>query len=111
MSQSDLEHAFLFELRRNNLRGFVCEYPFKGFNGQRRWRFDVAYEEEKVACEVMGGLFSNGKHSREAGFANDSRKSAEAQLMGWKVINVTPSMIKDGSAVALVKEALGRSDR
>lgn len=114
MSPSDLEAALYFELRRNGLKDFVCEREFTGLRNNRKWRFDVCFIKEMVAIEAMGGLYSNGKHSRERGFANDSTKAAEAQLMGWTVINVTPGMLKDGdaendsTAIRLIKEALGR---
>ncbi len=115
MMASDLEHALYFELKRNGLKGFVCERSFSGLSGGRKWRFDVCFIKEMVAIEVMGGLYSNGKHSRERGFANDAEKSAEAQLMGWTVIAVTPGMLRDGdakngcTAIRLIKEALERS--
>lgn len=105
---SDLEHALYFALRRNKLTGWVAEYRFGGLNGRRKWRFDIGFEEEKVAIECQGGLYANGKHSREKGYRNDAEKSAEAQLMGWKVIAATPSMIKDESVVGLIREALRR---
>lgn len=107
-NSSDLERAFAFHLRRHKLRGFVTEYPFGGISGNRQWRFDVAWPEEKVACEVMGGLQSNGKHSREEGYMNDAIKSFEAQLLGWKVFAITPAMIEEDRTAMLITEALGR---
>lgn len=113
MSQSDLEHSLYYVLRKHKLRGFVAEYSFGGLSGKRKWRMDVVYPrpdfDPPVAIECQGGLYSNGKHSRERGYRNDSEKSAEWQLSGGILISATPSMIADETVAELVKEALGRS--
>jgi hypothetical protein len=109
---SNLEATLYFELKRAGLRGFVCEHNFKGLTGKRRWRFDVAFKDQRVAVECQGGLYSQGKHSRPKGYENDAQKSAEAQICGWIVIYVTPNMLKvkkgqvECEAVRLVRAAL-----
>jgi hypothetical protein len=108
---SDLEHSLYYVLRKNKLKGWVAEYKFSGYLGERkrRWRMDVCFPDADppLAIEVQGGLYSNGKHSREKGVRNDSQKSIEWQLAGGTIIHATPSMIKDESVVELIKEALG----
>lgn len=76
------------------------------FAPPRRWRFDYAWPESKVALEVEGGAFSGGRHTRGAGFLKDMEKYNAATLAGWKVLRVTPStLLSDG--IDLVKQAIG----
>lgn len=60
------------------------------FHPVRRWRFDYAWIEHKVALEVEGGVWTGGRHTRGAGFTNDLEKYSEAAIMGWCVLRVTP---------------------
>ena len=81
------------------------------FAPPRRWRFDFAWDlayppTGKVAVEVDGGSFVSGRHTRGAGFEKDIEKLNEAALRGWIVLRVTPAMIEDGRAIALIKRAL-----
>jgi very-short-patch-repair endonuclease len=73
---------------------FVQEYRFAP---PRRWRFDFAQPDHKVAIEVEGGSWVGGRHNRGTGFAADCEKYNEATRLGWKVIRLTPKMIEDGS--------------
>lgn len=61
--------------------------------GKRRWRFDLAWPVEKVALEIDGGTWSQGRHTRGLGFENDLRKINEASADGWCVLRATTSMI------------------
>lgn len=76
------------------------------FHPARRWRFDLAWPERKVAVEIQGGLFSNGRHARGAGISSDYEKGAAATLLGWRVFWVTPHQIKMGQAANWVAEAM-----
>ena len=72
---------------------------------ERRWRFDLAWPAEKLAVEVNGGLFVAGRHSRGAGQLKDFEKLNAAQLAGWKVLQVSPKQISDGTLTALLRAA------
>lgn len=61
--------------------------------GLADWRFDRAHLAAKVAIELDGGTWANGRHSRGAGFAEDCRKINAAQLAGWKVFRFTTDML------------------
>lgn len=61
------------------------------FHADRKWRFDIAFPDRKVAVEIHGGLFRFGHHSRGKGFLDDREKMGEAQRLGWKVLEVAPS--------------------
>jgi len=76
------------------------------FHPTRRWRFDAAWLSHKLAVEVDGGGFVQGRHSRGAGMEKDAEKFAEAMLLGWRVIRTTPRQVKSGQAVQWIERAL-----
>ena len=76
------------------------------FHPKRRWRMDLAWPDEKLAVEIHGGVYIQGRHNRGKGFTNDREKMNEAQLLDWKVIEVTPEHIKKGLAVSWIERAL-----
>lgn len=76
------------------------------FHPVRRWRFDWAWPERKVAVEIDGGIWTRGRHTRGAGFLADMEKLNTAALLGWRVLRFTPAQVKDGSCWAWIKEIL-----
>lgn len=75
------------------------------FHATRRWRFDYAWPDHKLALEVEGGAWTGGRHTRGAGFVKDIEKYNAATLAGWRVLRTTPgSLMRDG--IVLVKAAL-----
>lgn len=68
----------------------VPAYEYQ-FHDTRKWRFDIAFRQERVAIEVHGGLFRFGHHSRGKGFLDDREKIAEAMVLGWRVFEVAPT--------------------
>jgi len=74
----------------------------------RKFRFDFAWPTAMTAVEVEGGSFSGG-HKRGAAYESDCEKANEAAIRGWSVYRVTPAMVNDGRAVALLKRAWGIS--
>jgi hypothetical protein len=71
------------------------------FHATRRWRFDWAFIEtsNRLAVEVEGGAFIGGRHTRGAGFLKDLEKYAEATVLGWRILRVTPKQIANGEAL------------
>ena len=63
---------------------------------KRRWRFDAAFPVARVAIEFQGGVWSNGRHNRPAGFAADCEKLSAAAALGWRVLPVTYGHLKSG---------------
>lgn len=74
----------------------------------RKWRFDIAWPEHLLAVEVDGGTWNGGRHVQGKGFENDCIKRNAATLRGWSVFNVTTDMVRDGRAIATIKEAFRR---
>ncbi len=60
---------------------FILEYRF---HEKRKWRFDFANLENKLAIEIEGGIYTRPK-----GFINDIEKYNTATAMGWKVFRCT----------------------
>ena len=100
---SELEVAMLRQLTLVRFATPVQELPFCP---TRRWRFDFAWPEFKVALEIEGGTWVQGRHSRGAGMAKDAEKYNTAALMGWLVIRVTADQIKSGQALGWIEDAL-----
>lgn len=65
------------------------------FHPTRRWRFDVAIHELKLAFEIEGGTWRGGRHVNPIGFAKDCEKYNEAVKRGWKVFRLVPSMLNE----------------
>ena len=73
----------------------------------RKFRFDLAWPARKLACEVDGAVWVNGRHSRGGGVQRDCEKFSLAAIHGWRVMRVTTDMVRSGKALALVEQALG----
>ena len=63
------------------------------FHPARRWRFDYAIPELKIALEVEGGIYTGGRHTRPKGFLGDIEKYNTAATMGWMLLRTTPSQL------------------
>ena len=80
------------------------------FHPKRKWRFDYAWEEQKLALEVHGGIHSGGRHTRGRGFVEDRAKMNEATLLGWTVLEVTPEHIKTSQLRAWLLKAFEQTN-
>lgn len=72
----------------------------------RRWRFDWAWPERKVAVEQDGGLWKYGRHNRPAGAIKDMEKLNRAEALGWTVLRFTPDQVRNGTALNVLREVL-----
>lgn len=73
----------------------------------RDWRFDLAWPQQKVALELQGGIYAQGRHSRGAAQEAEYEKHAEAVLRGWRVLYAGPHQVEDGTALAWLERVLG----
>lgn len=81
----------------------VAEYAF---HPTRKWRFDWAFPVQQLAVEVEGGSWMRGRHTRGDGFTKDIEKYAEALCAGWRILRITPPMIRTGQALAYLERIL-----
>lgn len=63
------------------------------FHETRKWRFDLAWPELKIALEINGGVWTNGGHNRAKGYIEDVRKQNAAIACGWVVVITLPEWI------------------
>jgi hypothetical protein len=107
VSQKERYPNLLILLHEAGIPPPVTEYPFAG---NRRWRFDYAwpYNGARVALEVDGGVWTNGRHVRGRGFIEDQDKRNAATMLGWRVIHTTPDRLED--AVRCIRTLLRSED-
>ena len=82
----------------------LAEYRF---HPTRKWRFDYAFPRARVAVEVEGGVFTQGRHTRGAGFRKDMEKYNAALVLGWRVLRVEPKQLCTGYTMELLQQILG----
>ena len=76
------------KLLQHDLKGLevVKEHQF---HPVRKWRFDYAIVDLKIAIEVDGAVWVGGRHNRPAGYIADMEKLNTAASMGWLVLRIT----------------------
>ena len=87
------------------------------FHYTRKWRFDYAMPDLKVAIEIDGGVWDYGRHNRPQGYINDMEKLNTAASMGWLVLRFTtqdrlmmPTLLLIKKTVELRKKELDESN-
>lgn len=102
------------------------------FDPDRRWRFDYAWPFFRIALEVEGGAHGRliviergherrggrsipikagtrvrvgGRHQSGPGMEADIEKYNRAAVLGWMVLRCTTRQIRDGLALAMVRDA------
>ncbi|CAN5420599.1 hypothetical protein BH11PLA2_BH11PLA2_32700 [soil metagenome] len=100
--------------------GFPEPVPEHRFDAVRLWRFDWAFPTLLVALEREGGTWAKSsckrcglvtthfrsRHHDRTGLERDAEKYNRAAVLGWLVIRATPGMIKNGTALAALLDAL-----
>lgn len=89
--RSDGEIHFLWAWKRFCTKWQIPVEEYR-FHEKRRWRFDFAWVDLKVAVEIDGGRWKvgGGRHGSDA----DMEKLNTAQIMGWIVLRFTPQQVK-----------------
>ena len=64
------------------------------FHSERKWRFDFAWAERKIAVEVEGGIWIGGGHNRPVFFEKDMEKYNLATVEGWRVLRYSPQTLR-----------------
>lgn len=115
---SKLENTLALHIRALKLPEPVREHMF---HPSRKWRFDFAWPELKLAAEVEGGTESHGqkrringktitiksRHLTPSGFREDCNKYNQAALLGWRVLRFSGAMITKGEAIQTIRDILG----
>lgn len=97
MSKSELEQSFLATwdtLCRHN--GMATVFPEREhyFARPRRWRFDFAFPQHRVAVELEGGVWTGGRHATGAGMVADMDKYNAAASRGWRVLRFSATHLR-----------------
>ena len=84
----------------------VEEYKF---HPTRRWEFDFAWPEYRLALEVDGGLYMgyHGKKSRHSGGTGqlkDMEKFNAAAVLGWRVLKFTPQQLMTSTTILTIRQ-------
>ena len=87
MRMSKGEETLLWALTTDGYRMPEAEVRF---HPKRKWRFDYAWRDLKIAIEVEGVTPGGGRHQRMIGYEGDCTKYNAAQLLGWIVLRFTP---------------------
>jgi hypothetical protein len=107
----------IIHLRAKNLPKPEFEYKF---HPTRKWKFDAAYPDLKIAIEAEGGFFGVGKPCRSCGrrkvaghtsiarLFSDAEKYNAAAELGWRVLRYPPKMIESGEAIRQLERVLGK---
>jgi hypothetical protein len=104
---SYLEADFAHAWKMTGLPKPESEYVIKETG--RKWKYDFAWPERKIAVEIHGGVWTQGRHTRGAGFIGDRRKMNAAVLCGWRVLEFTTDCLKKRmpEVIEQVKQILG----
>lgn len=89
--------------RKHRLPIPAAEYRFAP---PRRWRFDWAWPEARLALEIDGGLWSRGRHARASGIVKEHEKFNTAAAKGWRVFRTTPQGLAHEALWTLIAEAM-----
>lgn len=104
---SQLEDTLLLQIRGTKIPAPVREHPVCEGTGHR---FDFAWPGFRLAAEVEGGTWVNGRHQRGKGYEADCFKYNLAVLEQWDVFRFTGAMIESGEALATLEAAFGLRD-
>ena len=79
-------HSEIFKGLLDDLKiEYVQEYKFYP---TRKFRFDFAILDKKIAFEINGQVFKSGRHTRGIGYCNDSIKQWLAYELGWHMLPI-----------------------
>lgn len=101
---SHLETTLKIQMKAALIPEPVPEYKFAP---DRRWRFDYAWPDRKLAVECEGGTWNGGRHTTGKGFAQDCMKYNRAVVLGWRVLRFTGEQIKSGEALQTIEGFFG----
>ena len=77
-------------------------------SGVRQWRIDYYFEANgrRVALEVEGGIWTQGRHTRGSGFKRDMEKYNTLTAAGIMLLRTTPKDLLTSQTFELIKKTL-----
>jgi hypothetical protein len=81
----------------------VTEYVFAP---PRKWRWDYAWPEEKIALEVDGGIFTHGAHVRGARILLTHEKLNAAACLNWRILYRVPRNLCTDETITILRGVL-----
>jgi hypothetical protein len=100
---SHLEDLLVWHIRARGLPPAKREWRIVG---DRRFRWDLAWPDARLAVEVQGGIWIKGGHTTGGGILRDIEKHNLATLAGWRILYATRESIEAGVAVRQIERAL-----
>jgi len=106
-AKSKTAHLFA---RLCEVSGLPAPVPEYRFHPARKWRIDYYFEANgrRVALEVEGGVWSNGRHTRGSGFLRDMEKYNAISAAGIILLRTTPKELMTNQTIELVERTLYR---
>lgn len=101
VKQAQSASDFFTTLCRSDLH-VECVKEFR-FHPTRRWRFDYAMPEHKIAVEVEGGVWTGGRHTSPKGFLGDIEKYNTATAMGWRILRTIPDELVSAKMLKMLR--------
>lgn len=95
--------AFTLLLRQRI--GVECVKEYR-FHPTRQWRFDYAIPDLRIAIEIDGGIWINGRHNRASGYLGDMEKFNAAATLGWVVLKFTPQEQYSQKTLELITQTI-----
>ena len=108
-----LDPGFAYHCKLAGLPMPTPEHAFAKESHGRKWRFDFAWVEWRIAVEKEGIVYPergsndhrlSGRHVSVTGFRNDVEKYAAAFTLGWAILRCLPEHIESGQAALWVAE-------
>jgi len=84
--------------------------PEHRFDDVRLWRFDFALPAIRVAIELDGGVWTQGRHNRGAGYLEDIEKLNTATMAGWRVVRLGTGQVDIEHVELIVSWVNGLTD-
>lgn len=106
--QQEAETEFAFHCRAHRLPQPEQQHYWARDLG-RQFRADFAWPKYRILVEVQGGIWMPdgvGAHSGGKAITQDIIKAQHAVLLGWWLLPVTTTQVKNGEAIDLARRAL-----
>lgn len=112
MKKADRVHLLVRDIEAAGLPAPELEYVFaprdEAGKPIRRWRFDLAWPEQRIAAEIEGALFVGGRHGGTGSTRRDLEKYNVAACLGWRLVRLLPEWVGRPRALQMIEIALGQ---